>query len=376
MAPWPLSRRRLLRLLPLALGGVGGRGLAARAAAGTPGAGADPLPSWNLGPSREAILAFVRRVTTPGSPDFVPSAERIACFDHDGCLWSEQPMYVQLRFALDRIKALAPQHPEWRSNPLFAAVLRGDLSTAIAGGQKAILEILRVSHTGMTSEEFATIVADWLATARHPRTGLPYTQMVYQPMLELLHYLRAHQFRTFIVSGGGVEFMRVFSERVYGIPPEQTVGSTIRLGYELKDGVPVLMRLPEVEFIDDREGKPIGIQDHIGRRPLAAFGNSDADIPMLLWTTTAPGPRFGLLVHHTDGEREWAYDRSSSFGRLDKGLELASEQGWTVVDMKRDWKRIHPPAPLAGRPASGSLNQSRYLVNSAMVAMLTWQKIA
>lgn len=358
MSPWPLSRRNLLRLLPLALGGVGARGLAARAGAGAggagaPGAAADPLPSWNPGPSRAAILAFVRRVSTPGSPDFVPPAERIACFDHDGCLWSEQPMYVQLRFALDRVKALAPQHPGWRDDPLLGAVLRGDLSAAIAGGQKAILEILRVSHAGMTSEEFAAIAADWLATARHPRTGLLYTQMVYQPMLELLSHLRAHGFRTFIVSGGGVEFMRVFSERVYGIPPEQTVGSTIGLGYELRDGVPVLVRLPEVGFIDDREGKPIGIQTHIGRRPLAAFGNSDSDIPMLLWTTTAPGPRFGLLVHHTDAEREWAYDRDSSFGRLARGLELARERGWTVVDMKRDWRRIQPPA---GRPAGSDVS--------------------
>jgi hypothetical protein len=350
MAPWTLSRRGLLRLLPLAIGCSGARGLTARAAASAPGAGGDPLPSWNRGPSREAILTFVRRVSTPSSPDFVPPAERIACFDHDGCLWSEQPMYVQLRFALDRVKALAPQHPEWRSDPLFAAVLRGDLSSAIAGGQKAILEILRVSHAGMTSEEFSAIVAAWLRTARHPGTGLPYTEMVYQPMLELLSHLRAHGFRTFIVSGGGVEFMRVFSERVYGIPPEQTVGSTIRLSYELRDGVPVLVRLPEVGFIDDGEGKPIGIQTHIGRRPLAAFGNSDSDIPMLLWTSTAPGPRFGLLVHHTDGEREWAYDRTSSFGRLDQGLAMARERGWTVVDMKRDWKRIYPPARAATRP--------------------------
>ncbi len=339
MAAWSLSRRNLLRLPLLALGWFSARGLAARAAA----AGDDPLPSWNPGPSRSAILAFVKRVSTPGSADFVPPAERIACFDNDGCLWSEQPMYVQLRFALDRLRALAPQHPEWRSDPLFSAVLRGDLGAAIAGGQRAILEILRVTHAGMTSEEFATIAANWLRTARHPSTGLLYTQMVYQPMLELLQHLRANGFRTFIVSGGGVEFMRVFSERVYGIPPEQTVGSSIRLAYELRDGVPVLVRLPEVGFIDDKEGKPIGIQTQIGRRPLAAFGNSDSDLPMLLWTTSAPGPRFGLLVHHTDAEREWAYDRSSSFGRLDTGLELARERGWMVVDMKRDWKRIHPP---------------------------------
>jgi hypothetical protein len=305
---------------------------------------ADPLPSWNDGEARQSIIDFVARVKKKGSPDFVPPAERIATFDNDGTLWAEQPMYVQLLFAIDRVKALAPEHPEWQDKEPFASLLKGDVKNALAGGEHAILEIVMETHAGTTTEEFETIVKEWIATARHPTTKRPYTEMVYQPMLELLAYLRANDFKTFIVSGGGIEFMRPWTEEVYGIPPEQVVGSSIKTKFEMQDGKPVLVRLPELDFMDDKQGKPIGINSHIGRRPIAAFGNSDGDLQMLQWTTAGEGLRFALYVHHTDAEREWAYDRDSSIGRLDQGLDEAMAKGWTVVDMKQDWKIIYPAA--------------------------------
>lgn len=306
------------------------------------GASADPLPSWNEGPARQALVAFVERVTKEGGSDFVPPAERIAVFDNDGTLWSEQPMYVQLAFALDRVKALAPQHPEWKTKEPFASVLRGDVAGVAKSGEKGLVELVMATHTGNTSEEFAGIVTDWLAKARHPRLDRPYTEAVYQPMLELLAYLRANGFKTFIVSGGGIEFMRPWSERVYGVPPEQVVGSSAETRYELRDGKPAIVRLPAIDFIDDKAGKPVGIHKFIGRRPILAFGNSDGDFEMLEWTTAGPGPRLGLLVHHDDAEREVAYDRQSTVGRLDRGLDEAPKRGWTLVSMKRDWKRVFP----------------------------------
>jgi phosphoglycolate phosphatase-like HAD superfamily hydrolase len=305
---------------------------------------ADPLPSWNDTAPKQAITAFVEKVTKPGSPDFVPAPERIAVFDNDGCLWAEQPMYFQAFFIFDRIKALAPRHPEWRTKEPFASVLKGDVKAALAGGEKALLEMAMATHAGTTTEEFEKIVTDWITTAKHPKTGRPYTEMVYQPMLELLAYLRANGFKTFIVSGGGIEFMRPWAERVYGIPPEQVVGSSIKTKYEVRDGRPALVRLPELNFIDDKEGKPVGIQSHIGRRPLMAFGNSDGDFQMLEWTTSGSGPRFGLLVHHTDAEREWAYDRDSHIGRLARGLDEGPQRGWAIVSMQDDWKTIFSPA--------------------------------
>ncbi|HMO63789.1 MAG TPA: HAD family hydrolase [Verrucomicrobiota bacterium] len=282
-------------------------------------------------------------MTRPGSPDFVSPAERIAVFDNDGTLWAEQPMYFQAFFIFDRIQALAPQHPEWKEQEPFASVLRGDVKAALAGGEKALLEMAMATHAGMTTEEFEKIVNDWITTAKHPTTQRPYTEMVYQPMLELLAYLRANGFKTFIVSGGGIEFMRPWTGRVYGIPPEQVVGSSIRTKYEVREGKPVILRVPELDFIDDKAGKPVGIQRHIGRRPVMAFGNSDGDFQMLEWTTAGPGPRFGLLVHHDDAAREWAYDRGSHVGRLDRGLGEAPARGWTVVSMKDDWKALFPP---------------------------------
>lgn len=307
--------------------------------------GVDPLPSWNEGKAKQSILEFVARVSQPGSPDFVPPAERIATFDNDGTLWPEQPMYFQLLFALDRVKELAPQHPEWASQEPFASLLKGDVKSALAGGERAILEIVMATHAGMTTDEFENLVKAWLATARHPVSRRLYTEMVYQPMLEVLAHLRENGFRTFLVSGGGVEFLRPWVEEVYGIPPEQVIGSSIRTKYEVRDGTPVLRRLPEVNFVNDKDGKPVGIQAHLGRRPMAAFGNSDGDLEMLQWTTAGRGPRLALFVHHTDGEREWAYDRQSGVGRLDKGLTEARAKGWTVVDMKQDWKVIYRPAP-------------------------------
>lgn len=302
----------------------------------------DSLPSWNDGTSKQSIIEFVAKVTEKGSPDFVPPAERIAVFDNDGTLWAEQPMYFQVLFALDRVKVLAPQHPEWKDKEPFASLLKGDVKSALAGGEHAILEIVMATHAGMTTAEFEQIVKDWIATAKHPTTKRPYTEMVYQPMLELLTYLRANGFKTFIVSGGGIEFMRPWTEEVYGVPPEQVVGSSIKTKFEMQNGKPVLVRLPELNFLDDKDGKPMGINQHIGRRPIAAFGNSDGDLQMLQWTTAGKGSRFALYVHHTDAVREWAYDRKSSIGKLDKGLDEAQGKGWTVVDMKQDWKVIYP----------------------------------
>jgi phosphoserine phosphatase len=304
---------------------------------------ADPLHSWQDGPAKQSIVAFVEKVTKEGSPDFVPVPERIATFDNDGTLWAEQPMYFQAFFIFDRIKALAPQHPEWNTKEPYASVLKGDVKCALSGGERALLEMAMATHAGMTTEEFEQIVKDWLATAKHPMTKRPYTEMVYQPMLELLAYLRANSFKTFIVSGGGIEFMRPWAERVYGIPPEQVIGSSIKTKFEMIGGKPSLLRLPELNFIDDKEGKPIGIQQHIGRRPIAAFGNSDGDLPMLQFTAAGSGPRFCLYVHHDDSEREFAYDRQSHIGKLDKGLDEAATKGWTVVSMKDDWKSIFPP---------------------------------
>jgi hypothetical protein len=303
---------------------------------------ADPLPSWNEGKTKQSIIDFVNSVTEEGSTDFVPRAERIAVFDNDGTLWAEQPMYFQLFFALDRVKELAPQHPEWKDQEPFASLLAGDVAGALAGGEHAILEIVMATHTGMTTKEFETIVKEWIATAKHPVTGRPFTRMVYQPMLELLTYLREGGFKTFIVSGGGVEFMRPWVERVYGIPPEQVVGSSIKTEFRISEGTPVLVRLPELDFLNDKEGKPVGINKFIGRRPIAAFGNSDGDLQMLQWTTAGPGSRFALYIHHTDAEREWAYDRQSSIGRLDQGLDEARAKSWTLVDMKQDWKVVFP----------------------------------
>ncbi|MCX5704452.1 MAG: HAD family hydrolase [Candidatus Omnitrophica bacterium] len=303
---------------------------------------ADPLPSWNDTEHKKAIVTFVEQVTREGSPNFVPPAERIATFDNDGTLWSEQPMYFQYTFTFDRVKALAPQHPEWKKKQPFKAVLEGDLKTVFAGGGNALNEIIMASNADYTTEEFAQIVKDWLDTAKHPKTGRPYTEMVFQPMLELLAYLRANGFKTYIVSGGGVEFMRPWTERVYGIPPEQVIGTSFRIKFELRNGKPVLVQLPEFNFIDDNEGKPVGINQYIGRRPIAAFGNSDGDLQMFQWTTAGSGASFALIIHHTDAEREWAYDSTSSYGRLDKALDEAQAKGWTVVDMKNDWKIIYP----------------------------------
>jgi len=309
--------------------------------AGAPHA-ADPLPSWREGAAKQAIVDFVQDTTRKVSPDFVPVSERVAVFDNDGTLWSEQPMYFQAFFIFDRIKALAPEHPEWKTKEPFASVLRGDMKSALAGGEHALMEMAMATHAGTTTEQFDAIVGEWAASAKHPKTGRLYTEMVYQPMLEVLRYLRANGYRTYIVSGGGIEFMRPWTEAVYGIPPEQVIGSSIKTKFEMRDGVPVLGRLPELNFIDDKEGKPIAINQHIGRRPVAAFGNSDGGLQMLQWTAAGKGRRFALYVHHTDGEREWTYDRDSHIGRLDKGLDEAAARGWTVVDMKQDWKRIHP----------------------------------
>ncbi len=304
----------------------------------------DPLGTWNDGPSKKAITDFVQRVTRQG-PDFVPVAERIAAvFDNDGTLWSEQPIYFQFAFALDRVKELAPQHAEWKTMQPFKGVLEGDMKAVAASGEKGILEMVAVTHVDNTTEEFADIVTRWISTARHPKTKKLYTEMIYQPMLDLMTYLRGNGFKTYIVSGGGAEFMRPWVERVYGVPPEQVVGSRAKVKYELRNGEPVLMRLAAVDLIDDKAGKPVGIHQVIGRRPIAAFGNSDGDYEMLVWTTSGKGPRFGLIVHHTDAEREWAYDRQSHIGTLAKGLDEAAARQWVVADMKQEWKVIYPPA--------------------------------
>ena len=300
---------------------------------------ADPLPSWNEGASKQSIVAFVQAVTNQNGPDYVAPTDRIATFDNDGTLWAEQPLYIQLAFAVDRVKALAPEHPEWRTTQPFQAVLEGDREALGAAGVKGLLELVMATHAGMTSEEFDRIAKEWFATARHPRFNRPYTDLAFQPMVELLGYLRANGFKTFIVSGGGIEFMRVISEQLYGIPPEQVIGSSGKTRYELRDGVPVLVRLPELDFFDDKDGKPTAIQKFIGRRPLAAFGNSDGDHQMLPWTAAGSGRRLMGLVDHTDAEREFEY-RVSSMGRLENAAVEAQQRGWTIVSMKDDWKRI------------------------------------
>ena len=307
---------------------------------------ADALPSWNDGPAKQAIVAFVKTTTTKGSPDFVPPAERIATFDNDGTLWGEQPMYFQLIFALDRVKVLAAQRPEWKTQEPFASLLKGDVKGALAGGEPAIEKIVMATHTGMTTDEFQKIVKDWIATARHPETKRPLTGMVYQPMLELIAYLRANGFKTFIVSGGGIEFMRPWTEQVYGIPPEQVVGSSVKTQFEMRDGKPVLVRLPELNFIDDKAGKPVGINQHIGRRPIAAFGNSAGDQQMLEYTKSGGGARFAMLVLHDDAKREYAYGPAQGLPATKVGAftqelyDEAQKQGWTVISMKNDWKQV------------------------------------
>lgn len=335
----PMSKDRLelgRRLfLALSAGALSVRGANLAEAASAP-----PLLSWNDGPAKKAIVDFVARVTTSAGPDYVAPAGRVAVFDNDGTLWPEQPIYFQFQFALDRVKALAPGHPEWSTRPPFDAVIRGDVKSLMASGETGILDIIAASHAGMTTDEFAGHVGDWLASARHPRFNRSYGDLVYQPMLELLGYLTDNGFKAFIVTGGGVEFMRVFAERVYGIPPERVVGSSGETKYEIRDGSPVLVKLAKVEFVNDGPGKPVGINRFIGRRPIFAFGNSDGDRQMLEWTMAGNGLHLAGLVHHTDAEREWSYDRVSPIGRLDKALDEAKTGGWTVVDMKADWRRV------------------------------------
>ena len=312
----------------------------------------DPLPSWTDGAAKKAIVDFVARTTTIGSPDYVPVEDRIATFDNDGTLWTEYPIYTQFSFVLDRVKALASQHPEWKNTQPFSAVLDGDTKAVMAGGEKGLVQLIMATHAGMTTDEFAQIVNDWITQAQHPRFKRPYTECVYQPMLELLTYLRTSAFETYIVSGGGVEFLRPWVQRVYGIPPQQVIGSSIKTRYEIRNGEPALVRLPEVDFVDDKEGKPAAINKFIGRRPIAAFGNSDGDLPMLQWTAAGKGARLAVLVHHTDAEREYAYDRESKIGTLDKALDEAVAKGWIVIDMKRDWKTIFPSTKSEAPPPS------------------------
>jgi len=302
----------------------------------------DPLPSWNVGATKSAIIDFVSDVTNAESKNFIDIADRIATFDNDGNLWSEQPAYFQLFFAIDRVKQLAPEHPEWKTEQPFKAVLEDDMATLAEQGEHGILGLVMATHSGITTEEFEIIVKDWLSSAKHPRFNRPYTDLVYQPMLELIDYLRANDFKTFIVSGGGIEFMRPWVEEVYGIPRDQVIGSSIKTEFVIKDGIPVINRLPEIDFIDDKAGKPIGIHKFIGRKPVFASGNSDGDLQMLQWTASGDGLRFMLYLHHTDSIREWAYDRESHIGRLDKGLDESKEKGWVVINMKEDWKVIYP----------------------------------
>jgi phosphoglycolate phosphatase-like HAD superfamily hydrolase len=302
----------------------------------------DALPSWNDGAPKQAIVEFVAAVTDEKGKDYVEPAERIAVFDNDGTLWIEQPVYTQLTFALDRVKKLAPEHPEWKTTQPFQAALAGDMHGVAASGKKGLLEMVLATHTGMTAEQFTQVVTTWLASARHPKFERPYTELVYQPQLELLAYLRANGFKTFIVSGGGIEFMRPFTERVYGVPPEQVVGSSVKTTFQLKDGKPVLIRIPELNFLDDKAGKPVGIHEHIGRRPILAFGNSDSDMEMVQYTLAGEGRRIGLFVHHTDADREYAYDRKGHIGTLDAALDQADANGWIIVDMKKDWESVFP----------------------------------
>ena len=302
----------------------------------------DPLPSWNEGQTKQAIINYVNEVTTTGSENFIPVSERVAVFDNDGNLWSEQPVYFQLFFAMDRIHALAPEHPEWKTTQPYQSVLENDMKTLMSHGEHGLIQIVMATHGGNTVTEFEQIVKDWLATAKHPRFNRPYTDLVYQPMLELINYLKSSDFKTFIVSGGGIEFMRPWVEGVYGISKDQVIGSSIKTKYDYNDGNPVIRRLPELNFIDDKEGKPEGINQYIGRKPVFASGNSDGDLQMLRWADSNTYPSFELYLHHTDSVREWAYDRKSSVGRLDKGLDEAKEKGWTVIDMEKDWKVVYP----------------------------------
>jgi phosphoserine phosphatase len=335
MKPMPMKPMSLFRTLAAALALA--LGLAAPAARG-----ADALPSWNDGAAKARIVSFVQEVTDPRSRSYVAPAERIAVFDNDGTLWSEQPAYFQLAFAIDRVKALAPQHPEWKDRQPFKGVLEGDLKAVAATGERGLMELVMATHAGSTTDEFAASVRQWVKTARHPTLKRPYTELVFRPMLELLAYLRANGFKTYIVSGGGIEFMRVFAEEVYGVPPEQVIGSTIATKYELRDGKPVIVREPKLDFIDDKAGKPLAINKFIGRRPIAAFGNSDGDFEMLEWTTAGAGPRLAAIVHHDDASREFAYDRDSHIGKLQRGLDEGPRRGWTIVSMKNDWKAVYP----------------------------------
>ena len=307
----------------------------------------EPLPSWNDGPAKNNIIAFVQAVTDQSSKDFVQPAERIAVFDNDGTLWSEQPMYFELLFALDEVKRNAPQHPEWKTTQPFKAVLENDHKALAAAGMDGIIKIFGATHTGMTTEAFDDYAKTWLSQARHPKTGKPYTEMIFQPMLEMLDYLRSQDFKTYIVSGGDTGFMRAFAEKVYGIPPEQVIGTTFVTAFQFKDGQASILRTPKLAHNDDGPGKPESIDAVIGKRPILAFGNSDGDLQMLQWTAAGPGKRFMGLVHHTDARREWAYDRKSDIGRLDKALDEANSRGWTVVDMATEWRRIYPFDPPA-----------------------------
>jgi hypothetical protein len=306
---------------------------------------ADPLPSWKDGEMKLALTKFVDDVSRAGSSTFIPESERIAVFDNDGTLWSEKPMYFQALFAIDRVKAMAPSHPEWRDKEPFRSILAGDLKTALSSGEAALLEMITATHSGMTADEFTRIVREWISTATHPSTGKPYTQMVYRPMLEVLLYLRSRGFKTYLVTGGGVEFVRVFAEEVYGVPPEQVIGSSGKIAYEVRDGVPTIVKLPGIHFIDDKAGKPVAIHYQIGRRPIMAFGNSDGDFQMLEWVSSGAGPRFAAIVHHDDAVREWAYDRTSHVGKLDRGLDEASRRGWKVFSMSRDWATVFASLP-------------------------------
>jgi phosphoglycolate phosphatase-like HAD superfamily hydrolase len=337
-------RNSVVGLAVLALGASCGCDAARTATAAAQPGSAGALESWNDGAAKRAIVEFVGRVTRDGSPDFVPPAERIATFDNDGTLWAEKPLPFQLLFAFDRIKVMAPQHPEWNTKEPFASLLKGNMEAVAASGERGVLQLMAATHTGMTTDEFSQAVHDWITTARHPQTKRLYTDMVYQPMLELLAYLRQNGFKTYIVSGGGVEFMRPWAERVYGIPPEQVVGSSGKLKLEVRDGRPVLIKLPEIDLIDDKEGKPVGIHSRIGRRPIAAFGNSDGDLQMLQWTMAGSGARFALFVHHDDAAREFAYDRQDKLQKFNAGWDEAIARKWTVVSMKNDWKTVFPSA--------------------------------
>ena len=301
----------------------------------------DPLPSWNEGQTKKTIISFVETVTNESNPDYIKPADRIAVFDNDGTLWSEQPYYFQLQFALDRVKTLAPEHPEWKKNPVLQAVISDDMAKVLSFGEKGLLEIVALSHSGITTDEFSDAVLTWINTAKHPKTGKLYKEMVYQPMIEVSEYFRANGFKTYIVSGGGVDFMRPWTQEVYGVPAEQVVGSSMKVAFEIRDGKPVLVKLPEINFIDDKEGKPVGIHQYIGKKPVAAFGNSDGDLQMLQYTASNNLKSLCVYIHHTDSVREWAYDRNSHIGKLDAGLDEASAKNWTVADMKSDWRNIY-----------------------------------